>query len=189
MTNGMDQGPYCFYLHDDPPPMLGIIIMSSATLVCVIGVLTFVPIGLAILFHIPADSLKGLDVKWGALILGMGLMYLAIGYVSWNVAYSLVQRRRNRSHIYLALTNSALIYQDYDMMDCLQKMVIPRRNIRAITFEVIPGEFEGPSSHLIRIHYLDEKRQKQYLDIDFFFGASSWPEGVSLMDILERELT
>jgi hypothetical protein len=176
-----DPARYRFYLQDDPPSMLGIIILGALALASIVGVPVMLIGAMDVL-------IRDHNLRLALILLVATAGYLAVFLlIAWPAFQGLVHRRRNVANIYVAITDGNLVYQDYDDFNHLQKHVIPLHSIHEIGFETIHSGPDVPDTHLIRIRYLGEQGKQEYLDINYFFGSSQWPKDSSLLEILQRE--
>ncbi|NSW46068.1 MAG: hypothetical protein HPY79_09680 [Bacteroidales bacterium] len=108
-------------------------------------------------------------------------------FIGWSTFKNFIKRWKNKSLIYLAISDNILIYQDFDIMGKLKKIEIPLKDIQNIQFITVPGSAENPDAYYVRLYYKDNNQQK-YLDIDYFFGSSFLPKGINLLNILQQEI-
>lgn len=154
-----------FYVHAEPRPVWGIVLMGIWS-----SIITALFLALFVLAGDP-----GLSFIVGVLLGGLACW-------SWYLTFDLYFRRRRHAHIYIAVTDTDFIYQDYDAIHRLKKVVIPRGailkayqgghlSVKTLLYAIfLPEEMHTPDWQIC-IQYRDTqgKERRLWIDYDEFF--------------------
>lgn len=174
-----EQSKFKLYLKGNPPPMIGLVLVCALALTATVGAPIAALGGIFI-------SIRDKDWTTGGVILGLSAVFTIMAFLLWPIVHRMYFVRRNRTNEYIAITDTDFIYQHYDALAQLKKIIIPRKKILAVDFETV-DEFDTtmPDSNYAGISYIDEQGKKQKLQIDYFFSS---PVKGNLVDLLKNNL-
>lgn len=116
---------------------------------------------------------RDLDLLWPLLV---GIVVSLFMASFWSAARDLWHRRKHITDCFIAFTDDAFVYQDYDFERVLARKVIPLTSIHGFEYVCIPShDPDVPDSHEIHVHFTGAGGKHEVLKLGYFDYKLSSP--------------